>query len=151
MRSYTDSWQRRFGFWSMLGFTCTILVTWEGSLMYDLTKRSRSEQQLTIASVFTYGLTKLVLPITYHDFKLLILVQRRLGGPCVWVLVRLGWGARYFHNNGRACFDVSTFYKILCNAKVWADLQEGLPRQVANITGLSCSHQCKSESSRVIS
>ena len=26
--------QRRFGFISILGFTCTILITWEGSLMY---------------------------------------------------------------------------------------------------------------------
>ena len=25
--------QRRFGYFSMLGFTCTILVTWEGSLV----------------------------------------------------------------------------------------------------------------------
>lgn len=30
----TDTFQRRFGFISILGFTCTILITWEGSLMY---------------------------------------------------------------------------------------------------------------------
>ena len=29
----TDEEQRRFGFISILGFTCTILITWEGSLM----------------------------------------------------------------------------------------------------------------------
>lgn len=29
----TDICQRRFGWVSILGFTCTILVTWEGALM----------------------------------------------------------------------------------------------------------------------
>lgn len=28
--------QRRFSFFSILGFTCTILITWEAELMYFL-------------------------------------------------------------------------------------------------------------------
>lgn len=32
-RALTDE-QRNFGFMSMLGFSCTIMVTWEGMLVY---------------------------------------------------------------------------------------------------------------------
>jgi hypothetical protein len=32
----TDTHQRRFGFLSILGFSCTVLITWEGSLVLFL-------------------------------------------------------------------------------------------------------------------
>ena len=30
---YADHLQRNFGFLSLLGFSCTVLVTWEGTLL----------------------------------------------------------------------------------------------------------------------
>ena len=32
--------KRRFGFFPIFGFTCTVLITWEGSLMHVLIRSS---------------------------------------------------------------------------------------------------------------
>ena len=51
--------QRRFGFMSMLSFSCTVLVTWEGVLMSvsDIARKAATVAH-SILSLFTESFTK---------------------------------------------------------------------------------------------
>ncbi len=69
----TDKAQRRFSFISMMGFTCTILITWEAELMRVtfFIWGNHIEVANEILSVFTLGLTKYAFSPVYGVLKLL--------------------------------------------------------------------------------
>ena len=49
--------ERRFGLTSMIGFSCSLMVTWEGAMVYVL-KPDTTPQPLTIDRNSIFGLTK---------------------------------------------------------------------------------------------
>jgi choline transport protein len=56
--------QRRFGFLSILGFSCTVLITWEGSLVQvHILQTQQSSSRLTLQQTVSPGLPKVSYPL----------------------------------------------------------------------------------------